>query len=175
MMDELQTKEVLKDLEMLFRRRARILALQVLFANEFLNEPVEKVIQQIGESLETDIPEFTRELVELTTRHNTSLNQLIKSHLRNWDFDRIPLLDRVIIKIALCEMLYIPDIPPQVSINEALEISKQFSSEKSKRFINGILDCIFKELKAKGQLRKTIPFTSKQVEGKPASKNALRE
>lgn len=168
-------ESVLKDSEMLFRRRARILALQVLFANEFLNEPIEQVLHRIGESLETEIPDFTRQLVETATRHSCGLNQLIKSHLRNWDFERIPLLDRLIIKIALCEMLYFPDIPPQVSINEALEISKQFSNEKSKRFINGILDSIFKELLAAGKLKKTVAETTRGTPGQSSSKNALRE
>lgn len=136
------------------RRLARRIALQVLFANEFLREDVNSVAERVGESLEEPISSFSFDLIRKTTEFENNLNDLIRNHLRNWDFNRIAVLDRVLIRIALCEIIYFPDIPVEVSINEALEISKDFCSLKSRRFVNGILDSIFKELKETNQLVK---------------------
>ena len=68
------------------------------------------------------------------------LNNHIKPVLINWDFERISRIDRIILWIALAEMLYMPDIPITVSMNEAIELAKKFSSKKSSSFINGVLD-----------------------------------
>ncbi len=143
---------------MLSRRQARRAALQILFANEFLNEDVKSVAYRVAESLEEPLSPFTLELVEKTAEHENELNDIIRQHLRNWDYNRVAALDRVLIRLALCEMIHFPDIPVEVSINEALEISKDFSNLKSRKFINGILDSIYKELKAANKLYKNNSF-----------------
>ncbi|MDA7501849.1 transcription antitermination factor NusB [Chitinophagales bacterium] len=74
---------------------------------------------------------------------------------RNWDIDRINQLDLILIGMALCEMLYYPEIPKKVSINEYIEISKVYSTPKSKDFINGILDNLMKKLEEEGRITKT--------------------
>lgn len=140
---------------MLSRRLARRIALQILFCNDFLHEDLESVARRVVESLEEPLSPFTQELVHRTTEHEKSLNDLIRKHLRNWDYQRVAVLDRVLIRLALCEMLFFPDIPVEVSINEALEISKDFSNLKSRRFVNGILDSIYKELLSTNQVQKT--------------------
>ncbi len=139
---------------MLSRRLARRIALQILFANEFLREQIDSVAPRVAESLEEQLSPFVVELVEKTSEHEEALNDLIRKHLRNWDYQRVAVLDRVLIRMALCEMVHFPDIPVEVTINEALEISKDFSNLKSRRFVNGILDSIYKELKQNNQLVK---------------------
>jgi len=142
---------------MLSRRLARRTALQILFTNDFLRENIKDVTSKVSESLEERVIPFTMDLVVKTTENEEELNDLIKKHLRNWDYQRVAVLDRVLIRMALCEMIYFPDIPVEVTINEALEISKDFSNLKSRKFVNGILDSIYKELKAGNKLLKNIP------------------
>ena len=146
------------------RRLARRIALQILFANEFLREPEADVALRVVESLNEELSPFTLSLVQKTTLHEEELNDLIRKHLRNWDYKRVAVLDRVLIRMALCEIAYFSDIPVEVSINEALEIGKDFCTQRSRRFVNGILDSIFKELKGKNLLNKKhtikLPFKS---------------
>lgn len=142
---------------MLSRRLARRIGLQILFANDFLREDIEAVAYKIVESLDEELCDFTRQLVEQTSEHEEELNALIRKHLRNWDYQRVAVLDRVLIRMALCEMIYFKDIPVEVTINEALEVSKDFSNLKSRRFVNGILDSIYKELSAVNKIEKNIP------------------
>ncbi|NIT60658.1 MAG: transcription antitermination factor NusB, partial [Aliifodinibius sp.] len=106
------------------RRQARILALQCLFANEFLGEAPQSVVSRIADSLQEEVGDFTLQLIQKTSENEKQLNELVKEHLRNWEYERVSILDRVLIKIAVAEMLYFSDIPVEVSINEALEISK---------------------------------------------------
>ncbi len=143
---------------MLSRRLARRIALQVLFTNEFLQEQIESVAHRVTDSIEEKLTPFTLELVTKTSANEHELNDLIRKHLRNWDYQRVAVLDRVLIRMALCEMIHFPDIPVEVTINEALEISKDFSNLKSRRFVNGILDSIYKELKLANKLRKNTPI-----------------
>lgn len=138
------------------RRFARILALQCLFANEFLREDPQAVGLRVAESLNTEVEDFALELIKKTTANEKQLNDLITGHLRNWEYKRVSIFDRVLIKMAVAEMLFFPDIPVEVSINEALEISKGFCNLKSKRFINGMLDSIYKKLKKTDQIHKNI-------------------
>lgn len=139
---------------MLSRRLARRFALQILFVNEFLREDIMAVAERVAESLNENLNPFTIELVERTCENEDELNDLIRKHLRNWDYKRVAVLDRVLIRMALCEIVHFPDIPVEVTINEALEISKDFSNLKSRRFVNGILDSIYKELVSANKLAK---------------------
>ena len=84
--------------------------------------------------------EFAATLTRKIEENKEILNEQIKPVLKNWDFSRISRIDRIILWIALAEILYMLDIPPTVSINEAIELAKKFSSAKSSSFINGVLD-----------------------------------
>ena len=84
--------------------------------------------------------EFAATLTRKIEENKEILNEQIKPVLKNWDFSRISRIDRIILWIALAEILYMLDIPPIVSINEAIELAKEFSSKKSSSFINGVLD-----------------------------------
>lgn len=102
-----------------------------------------------------EIMNFGVELFLQTIRLKDEQMNLIKPKLKNWDMDRIAVLDQVIIRMALTEFTEFPSIPIKVTINEYLDISKEYSTPKSKDFINGILDKIMKELKEKGIISKT--------------------
>jgi N utilization substance protein B len=78
-------------------------------------------------------------------------NDMIKSHLQNWEFDRVAQIDQVLLRMGICEIFYMDDIPLKVSISEMVEISKVYSTEESSGFINGILDAVYKEFQQKNK------------------------
>ena len=90
--------------------------------------------------------EFAQELAHTIEREKETFNEQIKAVLENWDLSRISRIDRFIMWIALAEMSCMPDIPPNVSLNEAIELAKKFSSEKSPGFVNGILDSVARNM-----------------------------
>lgn len=89
---------------------------------------------------------FADPLIKGTLEHREQLDNEIKKHTQNWDLGRMAVVDRNILRLAIYEMLHREDIPPIVSINEAVDIAKKFSTEESGRFVNGILDKIKGEL-----------------------------
>ncbi|MBP3689004.1 MAG: transcription antitermination factor NusB [Bacteroidaceae bacterium] len=107
--------------------------------------------------------EFARRLVSQSVRASDYYKNLIGSHTHNWDMERIPLMDRVILQVGLAEITSFPTIPVQVSINEYVEISKYYSTPNSPRYINATLDNISKKLMADHKLIKQQP-KKKQTE-----------
>ncbi|MGI9526153.1 MAG: transcription antitermination factor NusB [Weeksellaceae bacterium] len=99
--------------------------------------------------------EFTRELLKKAINNEQVLSKLIDEKAQNWDFERIALVDRLILQMALTEFLYFPSIPPKVTINEYVEMAKSYSTPKSKTFVNGILDKTLKDLQEEGKIRKS--------------------
>lgn len=89
---------------------------------------------------ERDYYAFAEDLIHGAIEHLDEIDTVIRSYLRNWDFERIAKIDLAILRLAIYEMLKRRDIPPIVSINEAIDLSKEFSIPDAKRFINGILD-----------------------------------
>ncbi|MCS7337798.1 MAG: transcription antitermination factor NusB [Verrucomicrobiae bacterium] len=89
---------------------------------------------------------FADALIRGTIEHMSEIDALIKKHAKNWDLPRMATVDRNLLRLAIYEMLHREDIPPVVSINEAIEIAKKYSTEDSGRFVNGILDKIRAEL-----------------------------
>ncbi len=100
--------------------------------------------------------EFAKDLFRIVIQNDEKLNSLIKGKTPNWDFERISLIDKLILKMGLTEFLYFPSIPPSVSMNEYVELAKEFSTPKSNIFINGVLNKIYKELDKKGEIKKNI-------------------
>lgn len=92
------------------------------------------------------VREFADPLIQGTLQHRSELDEIIRKHARNWELHRIAAVDRNILRLAIYEMLHRDDIPPVVSINEAVDIAKKFSTQDSGKFVNGILD------KVKGEL-----------------------
>ncbi len=102
-----------------------------------------------------DDKNFMQQLYEATINLDPEHKQLIANNTRNWDVDRLPLTDLIIIEMAIAELLTFPGIPVKVSINEYIELTKEYSTPKSRQFINGILDVLSKELKSSGVLKKS--------------------
>ncbi|MBQ9588387.1 MAG: transcription antitermination factor NusB [Bacteroidales bacterium] len=97
---------------------------------------------------------FARKLVSDTMAHLDEVEPMIKKHLQNWDFDRVALMDILLINMAVTEFTCCPSIPERVTVDEYIELSKEFSTEKSKLFINGILDRLLIELRVQGRINK---------------------
>lgn len=97
---------------------------------------------------------FARDLFKKTIKHSDEFLEIIKPKIVNWEIDRVALMDMLILKMALVELTEMPSIPVKVTMNEFIEISKYFSTPKSKIFINGILDSLIVELKASGKIKK---------------------
>lgn len=155
------------------RREARERAVQFLFQYD-LNRPekIDEALEQFwqsqraasidsdkgkarwGEPVELPPPtteeaaleHFAEPLIRGTLEHIAELDEKIKHYAKNWDLHRMAVVDRNVLRLAIYEMLYRDDIPPVVSINEAVDIAKRFSTDESGRFVNGILD------KVKGDL-----------------------
>jgi N utilization substance protein B len=119
------------------------------------------------DEIETD-EQFTKNLFRNVISHSEEYEPLIKNRIENWDIDRIAFLDLLIIKMAMTEFIYNPIIPIRVTLNEYIEMSKEFSTDKSKLFINGILDKLVVDLRVKGMIQKIdVPEnSSKQDEMK---------
>ena len=100
-------------------------------------------------------PQFAAELLEKVVVKNDELKSKLEGRTPNWDSDRIAFIDAILIKMATAELLYFPSIPTKVTMNEYIEISKDYSTPKSNIFINGILDRMIKDFDKKGLLNKT--------------------
>ena len=99
--------------------------------------------------------EFMEKLFTETVRHDNEYEKLVSERTKNWEVDRIALIDVILLKMALCEILNFPSIPVKVTINEYIDISKDYSTPKSKAFINGVIDKLVIDLRESGAVTKT--------------------
>ena len=138
------------------RRIVREKVLQILYAFEINNENLMVLTNSLlAEVLEENDRKFGEDLVNRVLINKKEIDEKIQERVSNWEMSRIALIDKLLLRMAICEMSYFPDIPPKVSINEAIEIAKEFSTAGSGKFINGILDAILTEEKSTGRLNKT--------------------
>ena len=137
------------------RRIIREKVLQLLYAFEMNAANIEPMIKETLADVEDPADkEFANNLINQIILNKKKLDELIKARVDNWDLSRIALIDRILLRIGICEILFFPDIPPKVSINEAIEIAKDYSTSSSGKFINGILDAILADLKKDNKLNK---------------------
>lgn len=138
------------------RRLVREKVLQILYAFEINNENLKVLTDSLlAEVKEKSDREFGESLINKVLINKEELDKKINGRVSNWEMSRIALIDKLLLRMALCELFYFPDIPPKVTINEAIEISKEFSTAGSGKFINGILDAVLSEEKSSGRLNKT--------------------
>jgi len=102
-----------------------------------------------------DDKDFIETLYQTATNLKPNHRELISNNTRNWEVERLPLTDRIILEMAIAELLSFPNIPVKVTINEYIELAKTYSTPKSRNFINGILDVIAKELSESGEIKKS--------------------
>lgn len=129
----------------------------------FINTAIVKTLSKLNQKAtyklddlykDQDDKEFVKELFRKTVLHHTEYDEKIDKKTPNWDYDRIAGIDLILIKMAISEFLYFPSIPVKVTINEYIEISKDYSSEKSSFFINGVLDKLLKGYQKESKINK---------------------
>ncbi len=130
------------------RRSSRELAIKFLYLMEMNPGDAEKKLQQFWESnpCQEDIQNYTEELLSRIHEGQPAIDNLLKKFSKNWTLDRMAVIDRNLLRLAACELMYDKSIPPKVVIDEAVEIAKKYGSGESPNFINGILDRVMKEM-----------------------------
>jgi N utilization substance protein B len=118
----------------------------------FLQKPAGLNLQQMPDK-EKDA--FAKELLQTVIDKKDHVNTLIKARLKNWDPERIAALDMILMQMGVCEFLYFPTIPPKVTINEYIDLAKEYSTAQSGQFVNGILDSIHKDLLKENKILKS--------------------
>jgi len=128
------------------RRAARQCVLEALFAYQFSKNDTLQIINQLmskNPELKSN-NDFIQSLFDSVFENMKWTEDVIKSHLENWEIDRVAQIDKILLKMGICEIYFIDDIPPKVTISEMVEIAKIYSTDESPVFINGILDAVFK-------------------------------
>jgi len=133
------------------RRQAREMILQALYAQDITQEPNKKIVNDILNRYKPkpEAKEFIVNLYNIIVDKKEWTESIISQFLENWDFERVARLDKLILRLAICELYFREDVPSKVSIAEAIEIAKQYSTEESSSFVNGILDSVYKQYKTK--------------------------
>ena len=129
------------------RRKARQAVLQALYWTASVGDPIQQTVHTmcVRTKLAKSASDFAANLAQTVWDHREELDTVIEPVLENWSLDRVARIDRIVLWMALAEMRYFKDIPYKVSIDEAIELAKQFSEAKASGFINGILDALAKE------------------------------
>lgn len=136
------------------RSEEREFAFSLLYASEFNPDPFELQIERLDEVAQQKATPYVKQLVLQYLKSRKELDTLIKKKLQNWDLKRVAIIDKVILRMAIVEIIHFDEIPPEVSINEAIELAKKYSTASSGKFINGLLDAIYRTQKAKMRSKK---------------------
>ena len=124
------------------RTLAREIALKILYIKEIRDESLDDLLKEYFEEHKTpdDAKEFAQMLASGTLDNCSGLDEVIKKYASNWDLGRMAAIDRNVLRMATYELIHLKDVPPKVTINEAVNLAKKFSQENSGKFVNGILD-----------------------------------
>ncbi len=155
--DEIFDNDPARDKKLSRRRIARERVLQILYSSSMNDRNIDELFKELvlGDTeLNEQAIEFSRSLLRNFNAHHDVIDALITERLANWDFKRVALIDKILLQIGIAEFLYFPEIPPKATINELIEIAKDFSTDESSKFINGILHKIKDDLIAKGEMNK---------------------
>lgn len=167
--DKKLVDRILNKIIVVYEELYEVLEEQSIYWNddvEFVVTMISKTLKKFNEYSDSDqrlLPlykddedrEFAKELLRKSIINHDELRELIKEHSKNWDLERIAFMDILIMQLAITEFTYFPSIPTKVTLNEYIEVSKFYSTEKSRNFINGILDKTLKDMKVKGSINKT--------------------
>jgi len=135
------------------RRKAREVTLQVLYALDAQDIGWQEAIDLFWRNFEApeEARKFSTFLIEGTWNHREQINGLIGGSSENWTMARMSRVDKSLLRMAVYELLYCQDIPPKVTLNEAIDLGKVYGSENSGAFINGILDALYGKLRRKNE------------------------
>ena len=142
---------------MAHRREIREAVLQALYSEEVGKNDWEEILNSfLKPKLKSNKDEykFAEKLFLKTLNNSEEIDEVIEKHINNWKIERLNVMDKIIIRMAICEFLFFEQIPTKVTINEAIEIGKRFSTSKSGNFINGILDASLSDLKKQDRVEK---------------------
>ena len=133
---------------MISRRKGREFALQALYASEVGDSTLEKAADTLmhDEPVAPEMREYGIKLARAARKRAEEIDALIGDTSERWDVERIAVVDRIILRLAIAELMTEADVPSKVIINEAVEIAKKFSTENSSRFVNGVLDAVARKL-----------------------------
>lgn len=123
------------------RRKSREFALQTLYEIEMKGADPKSVLEHLPE----EVQKFSTDLLDGIFRNRKEIDEIIEKHSLHWKLNRMAVVDRNILRLAVYELLYLHDIPTSVILNEAIEIAKKFGTEESSAFINGILDKVARD------------------------------
>lgn len=126
------------------RREARKWALQILYQNELVSGPIEESLKTFWENHSESEREFTERLVRGVIDHRDEIDSALRECSEHWSLERMNVVDRNLLRLGAFELRYHREIPPQVVINEAVEMAKQYGTSESSSFVNGILDRIYR-------------------------------
>ena len=131
------------------RHYGREAVFQALYSVHISQENTAKILDDIQGryDFDDDTKQYVNNLFLKTIENKKFIVETISKYLENWEWSRVALLDQLILKMATAELFYIDDVPPKVTIAEAIEIAHQYSTSDSSAFVNGILDTIYKEQK----------------------------
>ncbi len=135
------------------RTQAREYALQILYQIDVRKDPEDKILVDFWKNIETEpeVSDFAAKIVIGTIRNKKKIDEMITKYASNWKLSRMAVIDRNVLRLAAYELLFCEDIPPKVSINEAVDLAKKFGDTESGKFVNGILDKINKQEAAGGK------------------------
>lgn len=139
------------------RREAREAALKSIYAVEVgknSTQQATKLIIKVSLNNDTESVKFAEKLLLATVDNTSEHDQLIDDHIKNWDVGRLAIIDKLILRMAISELLFFDDVPTKVTINEAIELAKEYSTRKSGNFVNGILDAILSTLNSEEKIKK---------------------
>tara|TARA_Y100000746_G_C15370689_1_gene393995 strand:- start:369 stop:815 length:447 start_codon:yes stop_codon:yes gene_type:complete len=145
----------MKDLNREEKRTTRCVCLQLLFSSEMSNEyKIDDLLdnffykssEPLVENIKQSQIDYIEKLYKTTISNKDEVDKIIEKKLNNWEMKRVALIDKVILRMSISEMLYIDEVPPKVSITEGVEIAKVFSTDDSSSFVNGILDAVYNKI-----------------------------
>ncbi len=135
------------------RTKARECALQMLYQADITESPIDDVIEKYWQykTRSPDVVSFANDLVRGTYEHLEEIDKIISDYSEHWKIDEMPIVDRNIIRFAVFEIIYMEDIPPAATIDEAVDLANRFSTPSSGKFVNGILDRVMFANSKKGR------------------------
>ena len=129
------------------RRQARECALEVLYRLDLVGDEPENTIAEIllRKNPSEEAENYLRRLIDAVLGNQREIDAALRKHLTRWRLERLTVLDRAILRLAASEILYFDDVPPKVSINEAVDVAKKYGDDEAGKFVNGVLDSVFQE------------------------------
>ena len=150
------------------RRAAREQALKWLYQVDIGRTPIADTVAETQVALDEEGLAFARELLQGAVAQVHEIDALISRYAKDWSLDRMPALDRNILRLSIFEILHRPDIPDSVSVDEAVELAKRYSTAESSKFVNGVLGALLRDTDARSELAPSLDSTQDEHAAPPS-------